>query len=198
MQVKGNLHKARKDVNKVQNKESTVISLLTNSSLKTKQSTVKDFISHFGKWKNFKVLFGCASTWFCLDIAFYGLQLNQSDVLYSMGYVPVNATVYEKVYNNAAGNALISIMGTVPGYWFTVLLIEKMGRIRIQYMGFIILTVVFVVLSAAYWPIKEQSIGLFIFIYCIALFFFNFGPNTTTFIIPGEVFPTRYRSTVRK
>ncbi|KAG8937788.1 Inorganic phosphate transporter pho84, partial [Tulasnella sp. 408] len=23
----------------------------------------------------------------------------------------------------------------------------------------------------------------------------NFGPNTTTFIIPGEVFPTRYRST---
>lgn len=23
----------------------------------------------------------------------------------------------------------------------------------------------------------------------------NFGPNTTTFIVPGEVFPTRYRST---
>ena len=31
--------------------------------------------------------------------------------------------------------------------------------------------------------------------YCIGLFFFNFGPNTTTFVIPGEVFPTRYRST---
>lgn len=25
--------------------------------------------------------------------------------------------------------------------------------------------------------------------------FQNFGPNATTFIIPGEVFPTRYRST---
>lgn len=25
-------------------------------------------------------------------------------------------------------------------------------------------------------------------------FFFNFGPNTTTFIVPGECFPTRYRS----
>ena len=25
--------------------------------------------------------------------------------------------------------------------------------------------------------------------------FFNFGPNTTTFIVPGECFPTRYRST---
>lgn len=25
-------------------------------------------------------------------------------------------------------------------------------------------------------------------------FFFNFGPNSTTFIVPGECFPTRYRS----
>jgi MFS transporter, PHS family, inorganic phosphate transporter len=37
--------------------------------------------------------------------------------------------------------------------------------------------------------------GAFIFLYCLANFFQNFGPNTTTFVIPGEVFPTRYRST---
>lgn len=35
----------------------------------------------------------------------------------------------------------------------------------------------------------------FVFLYCLADFFQNFGPNTTTFVIPGEVFPTRYRST---
>jgi MFS transporter, PHS family, inorganic phosphate transporter len=33
------------------------------------------------------------------------------------------------------------------------------------------------------------------FLFCLANFFQNFGPNVTTFIIPGEVFPTRYRST---
>jgi PHS family inorganic phosphate transporter-like MFS transporter len=32
-------------------------------------------------------------------------------------------------------------------------------------------------------------------VYCLANFFTNFGPNVTTFIIPGEIFPTRYRST---
>ena len=32
-------------------------------------------------------------------------------------------------------------------------------------------------------------------LYCLANFFQNFGPNTTTFIVLGEVFPTRYRST---
>jgi PHS family inorganic phosphate transporter-like MFS transporter len=35
----------------------------------------------------------------------------------------------------------------------------------------------------------------FVVLYCLANFFQNFGPNTTTFIIPGELFPTRYRST---
>ena len=35
----------------------------------------------------------------------------------------------------------------------------------------------------------------FVFLYCLTNFFQNFGPNTTTFIVPGEVFPTRYRST---
>ena len=32
-------------------------------------------------------------------------------------------------------------------------------------------------------------------LYCLANFFQNFGPNTTTFVVPGEVFPTRYRTT---
>ena len=35
----------------------------------------------------------------------------------------------------------------------------------------------------------------FVFLYCLVNFFLNFGPNTTTFIIPAEAFPTRYRST---
>jgi MFS transporter, PHS family, inorganic phosphate transporter len=35
----------------------------------------------------------------------------------------------------------------------------------------------------------------FVALYCLANFFQNFGPNMTTFVIPGEAFPTRYRST---
>lgn len=43
--------------------------------------------------------------------------------------------------------------------------------------------------------INHGAKGAFVFLYCMANFFQNFGPNTTTFIVPGEVFPTRYRST---
>ena len=35
----------------------------------------------------------------------------------------------------------------------------------------------------------------FVVLYCFANYFQNFGPNVTTFVIPGEIFPTRYRST---
>ena len=43
--------------------------------------------------------------------------------------------------------------------------------------------------------IKGPRRWAFFIFYCIAGFFENFGPNVTTFVIPGETFPTRYRST---
>ena len=35
-------------------------------------------------------------------------------------------------------------------YWVTVALVERMGRIKIQLLGFTVLTVVFIILSAGY------------------------------------------------
>lgn len=52
-------------------------------------------------------------------------------------------------------------------------------------------------LGFAYDPLTKtkNDSNWFVFLYCLANFFQNFGPNVTTFVIPGEVFPTRYRST---
>lgn len=59
-------------------------------------------------------------------------------------------------------------------------------------MGFILLTIFFIVLGFGYHVIPNGGkLALFI----LSSFFFNFGPNATTFIVPGECFPTRYRST---
>ena len=59
-------------------------------------------------------------------------------------------------------------------------------------MGFILLTMFFCIIGFGYYKIGT---GGLIACYCLAYFFFNFGPNSTTFIVPGECFPTRYRST---
>lgn len=83
----------------------------------------------------------------------------------------------------------------VPGYLLTIFTIEKLGRKKIQFLGFCVTGICWLILGLFHNYLRENSVGTFIFIYIIGQFFFNFGPNTTTFIIPGEVFPTRFKST---
>jgi PHS family inorganic phosphate transporter-like MFS transporter len=104
-----------------------------------------------------------------------------------------NSPLFENFYQKSWGAVLIACMGTVPGYFFTVGFIEILGRKFIQYLGFGVLTIVLAVLSLGYDYFLAHPTG-FIVLYTIANFFFNFGPNTTTFVIPGEVFPTRFKS----
>ncbi|CAG8528689.1 23269_t:CDS:2, partial [Dentiscutata erythropus] len=156
--------------------------------------SVNDFFSHFGQWKNGKVLFGTAFTWFVLDIAFYGVGLNNNIILQNIGFLGDGKDPFETLFKASIGNIIIALLGTVPGYWITVFTIDIWGRRPIQLMGFAVNTILFIVLGAAYWQIRSIS-WLFILIFTLVQLFFNFGPNVTTFVVPGEVFPTRYRST---
>ncbi|KAI8365517.1 phosphate:H+ symporter [Blakeslea trispora] len=153
-----------------------------------------DFCHHFGQWENMKVLIGCAYSWFALDVAWYGLGLNNSIILSNIGFGG-GTDAYQSVFRVCVGNIIINLLGSVPGYWISVFTIDKLGRKFIQIMGFTMLTIMFVILGFGYHKILETSYVLFIVLYTITQLFFNFGPNTTTFIVPGECFPTRYRST---
>ncbi|KAJ9496376.1 acid phosphatase pho5 [Exophiala xenobiotica] len=150
-----------------------------------------DFWAHYSQWRYGKILLGTAGSWFFLDVAYYGLGLNNSIILTAIGYAKGN-NVYEIFYNTAVGNLIITCAGAIPGYWVTVATVDTIGRKPIQFMGFSILTIVFVIIGFAYHKLGE---GGLLALYVIAQFFFNFGPNATTFIVPGECFPTRYRST---
>lgn len=159
-------------------------------------ATWRGFFEHFGQWKYGKVLLGCAASWFLLDLAFYGLNLNQSIVLEAIGYGDAeDQSAYHAVWNKSIGNLIIAAIGTVPGYWVSVLLIEKIGRKPIQLTGFFVIAVGLAVIGIFFNKIIETSKTLFFVIYIICQFFFNFGPNMTTFVIPSEVFPTRFRTT---
>ncbi|KKO97661.1 phosphate:H+ symporter [Trichoderma harzianum] len=162
-------------------------------SLQVPKASFRDFCAHYGKLKNFLILFGTAGSWFCLDVAFYGLSLNNATILKVIGYsTKNNVDVYHFLYNTAVGNIVIVLAGAVPGYWVSVATIDTLGRKTIQMGGFAILTILFIVMGFAYNHISSNGL---LAIYVLAQFFFNFGPNTTTFVVPGEVFPTRYRST---
>jgi PHS family inorganic phosphate transporter-like MFS transporter len=130
-------------------------------------------------------------SWLLLDVAFYGLGLNSSTILSAIGY-GTGKTVYETLFNIAAGNCILVCAGAIPGYWLAVATLDTVGRKPLQLIGFVFLTILFIVWGFAYNHISHHSM---LGIYVLIQLFFNWGPNTTTFIVPGECFPTRYRST---
>lgn len=169
---------------------------VAQEKLEVPKASFSDFCRHYAIRKNLLLLIGTAGSWFMLDVAFYGLSLNNGDILKAVGFSTSGANgaknTYEFLYKTAIGNLIIVMAGAVPGYWVSVATIDTLGRRPIQMGGFMILTILFIVLGFAYDKIDANGK---LAIYVLAQFFFNFGPNTTTFIVPGEVFPTRYRST---
>ncbi|KAH7430178.1 hypothetical protein KP509_09G087100 [Ceratopteris richardii] len=151
-------------------------------------------------------LLGTTSTWFLLDVAFYSQNLFQKDIFSAVGWLPPaeDMSAIEEVYRIAKAQALIALCSTVPGYWFTVLLIDKIGRFAIQLIGFFFMTVFMFGLSIPYEKLRGSICDsgfcgghqtVFVVLYAFTFFFSNFGPNSTTFIVPAEVFPARLRST---
>lgn len=143
-------------------------------------------------------LLGTTSTWFLLDIAYYSSNLFQKDIYSSIGWLPPaqDMNAIHEVFKVARATTLIALCGTVPGYWFTVAFIDVIGRFAIQLMGFFFMTVFMFALAIPYdhWTKRENRIG-FLVMYAMTFFFANFGPNSTTFVVPAEIFPARLRST---
>lgn len=143
----------------------------------------RDFIRHFKKWKNGKVILGTAGSWFMLDISFYGLGLNNSVILQAIGYAGKGST-YNILHDIAVGNLIIQCAGTLPGYWFAIAFIDVIGRKPMQIGSFAILTTLFVIIGFAYGPLYAQATKAgFIVLFVMCQFFMNFGANTTTVIL---------------
>lgn len=115
-----------------------------------------DFFHHYSQWKYGKVLLGTAGSWFFLDVAFYGISLNNAVFLQAIGY-STGKTVYEIFYKTAVGNIIIVCAGAIPGYWVTVATVDTLGRKPIQLMGFVILTILFVALGFGYNKLSENG-----------------------------------------
>ncbi|KAJ8521095.1 hypothetical protein ONZ45_g2139 [Pleurotus djamor] len=164
-----------------------------------------DFSAYFSQWKNLKILIGTSYSWFALDVGLARYLFQQSGltciILKTIGFGGSTTTgtvgAFESLHNVCVGNLILSAAGLIPGYWVSFLFIDSWGRKPIQLMGFIMLTIIFVIMGFGYDALTKNSstTGAFVFLYCLANFFQNFGPNTTTFVVPGEAFPTRYRST---
>jgi len=188
MDIERNIKQASQDVDTYLTTGTYVVDPVRNHErAELPKASWSDFIRHFSKWENGKVLFGTAYTWFALDIAFYGLGLNSSKILTTIGFgsyknpnKSAQVNMYQTLHNTAVGNIVLSLGGLLPGYYFSVALVDSWGRRPIQLMGFGLLTAIFICMGFAYDKMQATSSGqkAFVFLYCMANFFQNFGPNS--------------------
>jgi len=147
-------------------------------------------------------LLGCAGGWFFFDITFYGNSLFQSTVLEEVFQVNSTATATAPLQGDLQHNlciqmAIVGLLG-LPGYYISVWLMDRLGRRTIQLQGFAFMGLIFLLLGVLY-PTLEASGGgrvIMLLLYGLTFFFSNFGPNSTTFILPSETFPAHMRTTL--
>jgi len=131
-------------------------------------------------------LIGTAGSWFLMDIAFYGNSVSSPLIL---KLLEPSGTLLDHTLISLA----IFAVAAFPGYWLAVFLMDRIGRKRIQWQGFAVMTLAF----ALIWllPDGASAVGVFLPLFAISYFFTEFGPNMTTFVYPSEIFPTSVRGT---
>lgn len=126
-------------------------------AMDTPKASWGDFIAHYRQWRFGKVLLGTAGSWFFLDVAYYGLGLNNSVILAAIGYSG-GSSMYQVFYRTAVGNLILVCAGAIPGYWVSAALIDTVGRKPIQLMGFSILTILFIIIGFAYHQLSGHAL----------------------------------------
>ncbi|KAF4624945.1 hypothetical protein G7Y89_g13223 [Cudoniella acicularis] len=153
----------------------------------------KQFMWHDG---NLRTLLATSFCWFAVDLPFYGLGMNSPHIIATIWYGknPPVLGVYDTLKHNYLQSLVVVSLGAIVGSIITLVTIDWIGRRNIQINGFFWLFILFIIIGGSFNHLFEiGGTAAVVVLYILCQIFFNFGPNTTTYILPAELFPTRYR-----
>lgn len=120
--------------------------------------------------------------WFFMDIGVYGIGIFLPTLLQGLGF--------KTPFNAIKGTALLDIFGIV-GFLIAIYLIDRVGRLKLQIFGFLGMALSLLFLAAVF----PTSVYVLFILFALFQVSENAGPNTTTWVIATELFPTRLRAT---
>lgn len=156
-----------------------------------------------GRWrdlfnrKNRRATILASVPWFLQDLGTYGIGIFTPTILaQTIGHEITGAQsvagVIARDIEAAKGAALVDTL-LIVGILAAVLLTDKVGRIRLQVLGFIGCAVgLGLALGQAHAEEPARTLLLFGG-FMIFNFMTNVGPNAQTYLLAGEVFPTNIR-----
>ncbi|KAF2429322.1 MFS general substrate transporter, partial [Tothia fuscella] len=145
-----------------------------------------------GNWTD---LAGTSLSWMTLDFAFYFLGVNSPKILSRIWNAGVPTDHFYDILLDNSYRALIAVStGAVIGGALFIHLSH--WRWQLQVYSFWILAALFIAVGVCFVVLLgTRYFAAVIVLYSMCNLFFNFGPNTSTFVISAEVFPTKYRCT---
>ncbi|RJE18120.1 MFS phosphate transporter [Aspergillus sclerotialis] len=148
--------------------------------------SLKLILNHFG----FRLL-ATAGGWFCNDVFFYGNKLFQDEFISALAPSASAEVMTSWLWN------LVNVGVSLTGYYLASFLIDnKMyGRKWMQIIGFALDFILFMIPAWNYKYYTSAGIRSFQALYFLSSFFNQFGPNSVTFLVAAEVFPTPIRAT---
>jgi MFS family permease len=133
-----------------------------------------------------KWLIGTSLAWFFLDLAYYGNTISNQAFVSAVS--PNGSQIHDLLVS-----LLVFTFAAFPGYLLSIYGMDRWGRKWIQLLGFAIMALSFA--GIAIIGDAKSIVVPFVALYCLNYFFTEFGPNTTTFVLPAEIFPTAVRTT---
>jgi MFS transporter, PHS family, inorganic phosphate transporter len=133
-----------------------------------------------------KWIIGTSLAWFFLDLAYYGNTIS------NQAFVSAVSAGASEIHDLLV-SLLVFTFAAFPGYLLSIYGMDKWGRKSIQLLGFGMMAASFI--AIALLGDAKSIIVPFVVLYCLNYFFTEFGPNTTTFVLPAEIFPASVRTT---
>lgn len=129
--------------------------------------------------------------WFIMDILLYGVGIFTPTVLAALSFTG-DGSIASRDLASTEGAAFLDIF-LVVGFIIAILLVERWGRMRLQLLGFAGTTVGLAILATA--SLGSGSMPFVFLGFALFNLLVNVGPNSTTFLVAAEVFPTELRAT---
>jgi len=154
------------------------------------------FLSLFGRrYRRATIL--ASVPWFLQDLGTYGIGIFTPTILATaIGQKAEHVRSMSDLISNAMlaarGDAMITML-LIVGIAFAVMLADRLGRIRLQIIGFIGCAVGLLIASFSVDAAGSLKIMLIFAGFMMFDFMTNLGPNAQTYLLAGEVFPTAIR-----
>ncbi|KAJ5997222.1 hypothetical protein N7499_006471 [Penicillium canescens] len=167
-----------------------------------------DIIRYFWTEGNWRSLAGCSLAWLLLDFGFYGIGLSSpQNLAKTWGALHISsaapnwmtddrphANVFQMFLDTSVRGLVVLNVGSFVGCILLIIFAHRIDRVALQKYMFLALAALFIALGTMFVCLYSKPPAI-VALYILGQILFNFGPNATTYMIPAEIFPTRYRAT---